>query len=142
MYNAIIVPNGLLFCDARTMSPASGVSSSGVSIVTDPSFDCCGHNGASLVPNPICAGEQAARAAADDGETDTPSGKTIFTWRTCACERPSGSAGCGTDTSTSKPEGPSAECAKGLTSVDGLKPRRSQPSKEMGTPCSSAETVR
>src|SRR4051794_26453810 len=104
MYNATSEPNGLAFWVANTISPTSGSSSNGVSIVMSPSLADAGHDGGSLVPKPICAGEQAPKPAAEDGDTETPSGKVIFTRRTAAVAVPPGSWGCGTLTTTSSPD--------------------------------------
>src|SRR5215218_4604181 len=114
------------------MSPVSGSGSTGVSMVTFPSFDESGHDGALVVSSAICAGEHAPSPAADDGDTVKPSGNVIATMRTCAVDRPSGSLDCGTLRSTLNADGASATRDSDLTSIVGANGKLSHPSKTSG----------
>src|SRR5215217_3025875 len=85
------------------MLPVTGTSSSGVSIVTDPSFELSGHVGSDVLLSAICVELHAPSPSADDGETRTPSGSVTVTFLKSDCEI--GASSCGIVTSNANPDG-------------------------------------
>src|SRR5215213_819152 len=118
------------------MLPVTGTSSSGVSIVTDPSFELSGHVGSDVLLSAICAELHAPSPFAEGGETRTPSGSVTVTFlRSDWDVGASAEKSCGTEMSNANPDGaPAFAPASGSARRTGVNGTTSQPSIPTGGP--------
>ena len=124
---------------SRYTPPSSLSASSGVSIVTDPSFEEAGHAGARSLPRPSSAGWHAVSPVACPGLTARPDGSSMVVFCRCAVAMPSALSrpSWGMRTSAVRPVGVSPRVVSGAIVSDGPKGRRSQPPSPAGAPAAS-----
>src|SRR5665811_46226 len=130
MYKATSDPNGFAVCAPRYAAPSSAFGSSGVLILTVPTFDASGHDGAWSFCKPIWVSEQACNPSAAEGFNTTPSGSVTDRPLTVDSAKPPATRVVSWDTcsSTVSPVGVLPAVPSGVTLIDGLNGRRLQPS--------------
>src|SRR4029077_18634423 len=120
------------------MLPVTGTSSSGVLIVTVPSFELSGHVGWLVLLSAVCTELHAPSPFAEDGFTRTPAGSVTVAVLRSDWETTSGSSVCGTVRSKPNPVGaPALEPATGWAFKAGSNGTFSHPSTGSGAPQSA-----